>query len=681
LYSLVAGDQGDVWTGSHGYNPMRLFRVQDRKFAPGGPDHVITTYRDPEDVIWVSSKNLFQRWKAGVFTEVPSPDPAMELHRSPTRDPITVSSVTSDRTGTLWVAFGGCGEFQLKDRTWTFVPILKDHRDWAARYAYTDAVDRIWLVYGSVIAVADHGKARTFSAQDGLTVGPFNVIGGRGEQVWGGGESGIALLKDGRFYTLKLARGVELGLVTGIDSPPNEGLWLSAGAGIVHIPEREVQQVLRSPGYEVNPEIFDVESDLPEQLQRSDYTYNTGVIRANDGMLWFATRRGVARVNPGDIYRNPLPPPISIRSIVADGKSYSVFANSRLPALTKNLRIDYTALSLMIPQRVRFRYMLEGWEKEWQDAGPRRQAFYENLPPGKYTFRVIACNNDGVWNETAATLDFRVSPAWYQTIWFRFFYVLAFALFLWALHQLRLRQLARQFNMRLEERVGERTRIARELHDTLLQNLHGLMFQYQAARNMVHKRPDEAIQTLDSAIIETEETIAESQDAIRDLRSEPTAQNDLEQLLTAMANELANSQAANQNVPSVRIIVEGERRTLLPFIQDEVYRIAREVLRNAFQHANAHRVEAEIRYDKHAFRLRVRDDGKGLEPEVLKRGRRAGHWGLPGVRERAQCIGAKLDLWSEAGAGTELQLTVPGALAYEPSRDRSGFRLFRRMKL
>ena len=228
--------------------------------------------------------------------------------------------------------------------------------------------------------------------------------------------------------------------------------------------------------------------------------------------------------------------------------------------------------------------------------------------------------------------------------------------------------------------VGERTRIARELHDTLLQNLHGLLFQFQAASNMVHKRPEEAKQTLDSAIIETEEAIAESQDAIRDLRSEPMAQNDLAQLLTAIANELASSQDADHNSPGFRVIVEGERRILLPTIQDEVYRIAREVLRNAFQHASAHQVEAEIRYDVHAFRLRIRDDGKGIEPEVLKQGKRAGHWGLPGVRERAQRIGAKLELWSEAGAGTEVQLTVPAALAYETSGGQSRFRVIRRTK-
>jgi signal transduction histidine kinase len=252
---------------------------------------------------------------------------------------------------------------------------------------------------------------------------------------------------------------------------------------------------------------------------------------------------------------------------------------------------------------------------------------------------------------------------------------------LWALYQLRLHQLQRQFNLTLEARVGERTRIARELHDTLLQSLHGLMFRFQAARNMLPRRPEQGMEALDGAIARTEQAIAESRDAIRDLRSEPVAQSDLAELLTAMGQELAAFEDANREAPAFRVIVEGERRRLSPILQGEVYWIARELLRNAFQHASAHQIEAEIRYEDHQFRLRVRDDGKGVDPKVLEAGGRAGHWGLPGIRERAQKFGERLDFWSEAGAGTEVQLTVPAAVAYEKSRDGAGFRLFRKARI
>jgi signal transduction histidine kinase len=383
-------------------------------------------------------------------------------------------------------------------------------------------------------------------------------------------------------------------------------------------------------------------------------------------------------IDPAHLVENPIPPPVRVETIIADRKIYSPGSYLRLPPITRDLEIDYTALSFVVPQKVRFRYKLEDHDVGWQEPGTRRQAFYSGVPPGNYRFRVIACNNDGVWNEEGATLDFSVAPAWYQTIWFRVSCVGGLVLLLWTLYQLRLQQLQRQFNMTLEARVGERTRIARELHDTLLQSLHGLMFRFQAARNLLPLRPEQAMQDLDGAIARTEQAIAESQGAIQDLRSEPVAQSDIAELLTATGQELAAFENANRDGPIFRVIVEGERRRLSPILQEEVYWIARELVRNAFRHASAHRIEAEIRYENHWFRLRIRDDGKGMDPEVLEAGGRAGHWGLPGVRERAQKLGARLDFWRETGAGTEVQLTVPAAVAYEKPLDRAIFRLFRK---
>ena len=247
-------------------------------------------------------------------------------------------------------------------------------------------------------------------------------------------------------------------------------------------------------------------------------------------------------------------------------------------------------------------------------------------------------------------------------------------LFGWAVTQ-------RMLELRVEERVGERTRLARELHDTLLQSLHGLMFEFQAARNLLPRRPEDAIQTLNGAISGTEQAIAESQDAIQELRSESSHQSDLAESLTAAAQELSASQDANRDSPEFHIIVEGERRRSSSIFQVEVYRIAREALRNAFRHAHAHRIEIEIRYGAQEFRLRIRDDGEGIDKKVLAEGGRSGHWGLRGVRERAQRIGGQLDLWSESGAGTEVQLTVPAAVAYEKLRHGARFRLFRKARI
>jgi signal transduction histidine kinase len=374
-------------------------------------------------------------------------------------------------------------------------------------------------------------------------------------------------------------------------------------------------------------------------------------------------------VDPRHLPVNKLPPPVHIEQITADRKTQDASSNLRLPPLTRDLEIDYTALSLVAPEKVFFRVKLEGRDPDWRDMGTERKAFYSDLPPRNYRFRVIACNNSGVWNEAGASFDFSIEPKYYQTTWFKIACAAAFLSMLAGLYRYRLYQVAREFNVRLEERVGERTRIARNLHDTLLQSFHGSLFRIQAARNMLPQRSEEAIQTLDGAIASAEKAIAEGRNAIQDLRAGPDAQSDMTKMLTAMCEELTSSQGTNGESAAFRVTVEGERQTLSPLVQDAVTRMAHEVLRNAYQHAGARLIEVELRYDNRLLRLRIRDDGKGIDPKVLVAGKRPGHWGLPGIRERANEIGARLDIWSEAGAGTEVELTVPASIAYAKFHD------------
>src|SRR5258708_21613473 len=290
-----------------------------------------------------------------------------------------------------------------------------------------------------------------------------------------------------------------------------------------------------------------------------------------------------------------------------------------------------------------------------------------------YTFRVQGATSRGAWSEPGLELAVEILPSWWNTWWFRASCVAAFLALLWALYQYRLHQIAQEFDLRMEER----TRIARELHDTLLQTFHGLLFRFQAARNMLPRRLEEGIEALDGALDTAQRAIGEGRDAIQGLRSGPPVQSDLAQLLTAMGQELARSQEVNRDSATFRVTEEGERQDLSPILQDEVYRVAREVLRNAFRHARAHRIEAEIRYDDRSLRLRIRDDGMGIDPKILGEGGHPGHWGLLGIHERAKRIGARLDLWSEAGAGTEVELTVPASLAHATSGPAPGFRLCR----
>jgi signal transduction histidine kinase len=356
---------------------------------------------------------------------------------------------------------------------------------------------------------------------------------------------------------------------------------------------------------------------------------------------------------------------VQIEDVVADRKSYELRSDLTLPALTRALEIDYTALSFAIPQRVQFRYKLEGHDKEWRDPGTRRQAFYNDLHPGSYTFRVVASNNDGLWNEQGATLAFSVAPAWYQTKWFRYSCVLAAVVLLWAIYQIRLQQLAKTFNLELEARVSERTRISRDLHDTLLQSFHGVLLRFQAASQLLFKRPTEAKTTLDSAIEEAAQAISQSREAIQGLRSLPVQSGDLGLAIQALGEEFA-ARVRAQNAVEFSVDVRGKTRDLNPAVRDEIYQIACEALRNAFRHSNGKRVVVQIQYEARELCLTVRDDGCGFD-QTAGGSVHAGHFGLYAMSERARLVGGHLELWSEVGSGTQVELRVPASFAYTKS--------------
>jgi signal transduction histidine kinase len=361
---------------------------------------------------------------------------------------------------------------------------------------------------------------------------------------------------------------------------------------------------------------------------------------------------------------------VHIEQVIADRKNYDAIPGAnghlQLPPLIRDLEIDYTALSLAAPEKVLFRYKLEGWDRDWQNVGTRRQAFYGNLPPRNFRFRVMACNNSGVWNEAGTSLNFTVGAAYYQTTWFRLLCVAALLALLAALYQLRVRQMKRQFNMRLEERVRERTRIARDFHDTLLQSFQGVLMKFSAVSYMIPDRPVEAQKALENAVEQARQAITEGRNAVQGLRSSTLITNDLAQAIGGFGEELAANQT-DGNRPEFRLLVEGKSRDLPPLVRDELYQIACEAVRNAFRHAHADRIEVEIQYEQRQLRLRVGDNGKGIDPKVISEGGRAGHHGLPGMHERAKLVGGKLSVWSKVDSGTEIEITVPGSLAFAKS--------------
>jgi signal transduction histidine kinase/ligand-binding sensor domain-containing protein len=673
LRSVMALRKGAVWIGTDG--ALNILGKQDgltaishRKFSS---EEVGPMLEDRRGVVWLGTDRALKRFENGRFREIQAQG------GQPFANFGGLSAIAEDSGGTVWVLtpkgqlFSIVGD-KIEKRASPNYELGRQN------YLVADPNGGVWLgAQNSTISYFRDGRLQTTSLSSPR--GPVGI-----NALFVDSDNSVLVASSEGLYRLNHGQVTLFGSDNGLPCPEtfnairdNHGaLWIYTRCGLARIAQPEWGKWIKSPHVAVSVMILDA---LDGAQAGTGSTKQPADSKAPDGRLWFVTGVSVQMLDPDCLYENALPPPVHIEDVIADRKAYSPQNRLRLPALTRDLEIDYTALSFVVPQKVHFQYKLEGYDRDWQDAGTRRQAFYSNLPPGNHTFRVMACNNSGVWNEAGASLEFSVLPALYQTNWFRSLWAVGFLALLWGIYQLRVQQLHRQFNIGLEVRVNERTRIARELHDTLLQNFHGLMFQFQAASNLMLRRPDEAKRSLDDAIDETKKALAESRDAIQELRSEPIAKGNLAELLISTSRELAEANA-NEHQPVFDLIEEGERRTLSPTVSNDICRTALELMRNAYQHAHARRIEAEIRHGDSMFRLRIRDDGQGIEPKVLKEGGRLGHWGLRGIRERADRIGARLEVWSEPGNGTEVQLLVPATIAYESFHDSYRAKLVQKVK-
>ena len=497
----------------------------------------------------------------------------------------------------------------------------------------------------------------------------------RDGSLWAATENGLYRITNGRVAALTTANGLPCNAVHWIIEDDLSSYWLYTRCGLLRIARSELAAWTADPKRTIQATTFDVADGIrPVAVLKG---FRPSVTKSSDGKIWFLNGDVISVLDPSRIRTNTLPPPVRIEQIVADHKIYwqnvggGAVTKVRLPPRIRDVQIDYTALSLVAPEKVHFKYMLEGQDRDWREVVNDRQAQYTNLPPRDYRFRVIASNNSGVWNEQGDALDFSIAPAYYQTNWFRASCVLAFLALLWALYQLRLRQLAQQFNMRLEERVGERTRIARDLHDTLLQSFQGILLYLQSGIHQLPEHPAEAKKTFEDAVDQAERAIVEGRESVRGLRASTVERNDLALAIKTLGGELAAADSKPHRT-EFGVQVEGTPRNLHPILRDEVYRIAGEAMCNAFRHADAKQIEVEIHYDERQIRLRVRDDGKGINPKLLTDDGREGHFGLRGMQERAKLIGGKLTVWSELDSGTEVELSVAASRAYmAPTGQRS----------
>jgi signal transduction histidine kinase/streptogramin lyase len=715
--SLFEDREGNIWVATTGgLDRFRELPVTTLSAKQGlSSDATLSVLAATDGSIWVAAQDGLTRWKNGratvfdkgsglphdrtqsliqddrgriwVFTDgglayLTNDDRFVGVPGVPSNE---VFSMTADRAGGLWLSTHKSllhmRESRLvEDFAW---PVLGRHQQATAVIPDQGGV---WLAFwsgGGVLYFAD-GKVRSsYTPANGLGEGPVQALQlDRDGALWAATqEGGLSRIKDGRVTTLTTRNGLPCDTIHWSMEDEDRSLWLYAACGLVRITRTELDAWIADPKRRIEAAVWDAADGVRLNAVKPS-SYGPTVAKSTDGRLWFLSKEGVQVLDPRHLPFNNVPPPVHIEKVFADGRLYwqqlpgQMVSTVHLPPLTRELQIDYVGLSFAAPENMQFRIKLEGQDDGWTVPVNPRHSRYTNLRPGKYTLRVKAANNSGVWNEQGDTLEIWVAPAYYQTNWFRALSVVGLMALLWAAHQVRVRQVQHQFEMTLEARVGERTRIARELHDTLLQGFHGLLLKFQTVSYLLPDRPGDAKERLERAIEHAAKAITEGRDAVQDLRRPALEHNDLAVAITTLADELATDPTVDRP-PAFRVAVEGQARDLHPIVRDETYKIAAEALRNAFRHARAARLEAEIRYDKRQFRLRLRDDGQGIDAGVLAGEGGQGHYGLRGMTERAASMGGKLAVWSEVGTGTEIELRLPARVAYAgPRRDSWWSRLF-----
>jgi len=510
----------------------------------------------------------------------------------------------------------------------------------------------MWFATPDGLSALSNGHWQTFTMQDGL---PSNRVNCLFEDatglLWVGTDDGLAFFDSGRFQTPTVPASLHEQIL-GLVADGSGSLWIATTNHVLRVTRDNLRNNKLT---ETDVREFGVTDGLhgTEGVRR-----NRSVIEDRSGMVWFSLSSGLSVVDPGRLRRSSVPAIIHITSLEVEGRPIAPVENVLIPAGRQRIAFSFVGLSLAIPERVKYRYRLDNFDHDWSDPVPLGEAIYTNLGPGSYRFRVIASNSDGTWNSAEQVLEFRIAPAFWQTWWFRISAVLAFALTLLAIYRIHLLQVTRQLNMRFEERLAERTRIAQELHDTLLQGFLSASMQLDVA---VDQLPESSsIKPRLTRILDLMRQVhTEGRNALRGLRLTNNGSQDIAVALSNISQELKSAEDT-----TFKVIVEGSSTPLLPIVRDEVYRIGREAVINAFHHARAKSITVEISYLENQLRLLITDDGCGINSEVLQAGR-DGHWGLSGMRERAERIKARLKLRSRVGSGTEVELSVPGKVAFQ----------------
>ena len=649
--ALLADRKSGIWLDDM---DKPLMRLRDGNLSFFGKRHGSSSlFQDTDGAVWLHdpiTHEFFRYTDDGADpTRIPVPSIATEVEKW---------CIGRDIQGALLACFEGHGLWRYSG-TWEQVTAPGMPQESPLSLLRTDS-GHLWIGYPhNKIVLQDKTGYHIYGEAEGLEINTVLTFYDADGLMLAGGSDGLAYFDGQRFHSLHLRSAGLMRGISGIVKDRWGDLWLNGGSGILRLPANEWQAALKDPHYAMDFQFLNERDGLFGSPAQSKPT-PSAVVDTN-GTLWFATSGHLVSIDPAVVRKDRAAPNVLLQAVLMNGSPVQFDVGAPIvidSRQIKTLEFDYIGIDLKSPDRVVYEYMLEGQDKDWQEVGGRRQAYYTNLSPGAYRFRVRAVSGTGQWSELQSGLAFTVAPAFYQTKWFYVLCALLLGAVLWLIYRLRLKYVTAKMQERMEERARERVRIARDLHDTLLQGIQGLVLRFHFATEQLP--PEEPVrQMLRTALDQADEVISEGREKVRDLRAESTSERDLKE-------DLANAAFALQDDTDAQIsvTVTGETRPLRAPVRDELYWIGREALTNAVRHARATHIIVDLTYGAKSFSLHCRDNGCGIVPEILRDGRTDGHWGMIGMRERAVRMGGNLEVSSKRGTGTDLEVRIPGSAAY-----------------
>lgn len=639
--AVIAGEQDALWvSGGEAFYRLTGGGRQSASVLSRGPDAVTAMHTDARGRLWIAVGRGGLSYLDG--TSIVPVVPAGATG--------TIAAITSAGTGEIWASDLEQGVYRLVDRKLELMDLRPGVEREPAIVLYRDRRQRVWVGFtDGLIASYSAGEMTAYEVaprEPGIPSGrAYSFYEDSSGRIWVGTNAGLLVLDNDKFVPIALNYQQTGFYVVGVTEDLDGHLWLACSQGIVRIARDQLDRVVSQPAHVAEHTLYDISDGIPGRPAWLSGTPT--VTRTAGGLLWFVTSNGLAGVDPKQWQRSRAVPPVLIESLIADGRTVApVLDGTILPPRTSRLQIDFTALSFSAPQKVTFRYRLDGFDTDWVDAGNRRQAFYTNLPPGSYRFQVEG-GHDGEWGQKPAVWAFSVRPAYYQTTWFSIVVACAAGLLVVGAFHYRARRARDRFKLVL----AERTRVSREIHDTLLQDLIGVTLQFDALESEIGSASGvrDRFQALRKQL---KHSIRAARQSIRDLRT-PMPKLDLYAALKRIVKETIPPQG---NV-TANVELFGVSRQLPPKQEEELLRIAHEAVINAVRHAQATRVRVELKYESVAVRLNIIDNGRGFDPKVVEFNAHD-HWGLASMQERAEQCSAQFRLSTKPGEGTMIQVSV-----------------------